>query len=246
MNLYLGSCFDFLPFQSVDMAFCDLPYGTTYADWDDPDFDLDRLWTLLGQAIRSDGAIVFTAQQPFTSKLVVSRREWFRCEWIWDKVNGTNFANANRQPLKTHENVLVFSREPTRYFPQRTQGAKNHAQGSKRAANRSATRLIHTRADDDLSGLKYPKTIQTFAKHSSQGGFHPTQKPVDLVRYFIETYTLPGETILDPTMGAGSIGVAAIESGRNFVGIEKDPQYFEIAQRRCVEARSKVLGEARP
>ena len=236
IDLHLGDCLTILPTlpdQSVDLVLADLPYGITYAKWDEA-LPMKRLWEEFGRVVKSDGAMVFTASQPFTSFLVCSKPEWFRCEWIWDKENATNFANANRQPLKQHESVLVFGRKSTVYYPQKVVGKKNHIQG-KSTVNRSETRLINARVGDDLSGMKFPKSILYFPKHSSQCGFHPTQKPVDLLEYLIKTYTLDGEIVLDPCMGSGSTGVSAKNTGRNFIGIEIDPTYFEVAKKRIDE-----------
>lgn len=152
-------------------------------------------------------------------------------EWIWDKVNGTNFANANRHPLKTHEQVLVFSRQASNYYPIKVPGKPNHKQGNS-TSKHSDLMLINKRSADDLSGMKFPKSIVTYPRHSSQCKFHPTEKPVDMIAYFIQTYSLPGELVLDPTMGSGSTGVACAATGREFVGIEKDPEYFEVARKR--------------
>lgn len=206
---------------SVDMILCDLPYGTTYADWDRtlPIKDLRREWL---RVAKPNAAIVLTASQPFTAFLVTSLIDLFRCEWIWDKVNGANFANANRQPLKTHESVLVFATGQTTYNPQKTPGPKNHVQGKNAGANLSETRLISDRVDDDLSGMKFPKSIQTFPKHSSQSKLHSTQKPVPLFEYMIRTYSNEGDWVLDCTAGSGTTGEAANNSGRNAILIDND------------------------
>ena len=234
LRLLLGDCLDIMrdmPDGSVDMVMADLPYGTTYADWD-RHIPMAALWSEYLRLVKGDGAIVLTASMPFTAMLVASRPDLFRCEWIWDKVHGANFANANRQPLKTHESVLVFARGQPPYFPIKVPGPPNHKQGKKMAPNVSETRLIRARVDDDLSGMKHPKSIVTIPKHSSQCGHHPTQKPVDLGDYFIRTYSRPGDLVLDNAMGSGSFGIAALLAGRRFVGIEKDPRHFETAQAR--------------
>lgn len=222
-----------IPAGSIDMIFADLPYGTTYAKWDSI-IPMNILWPLYGKIIKDNGAIVLTASQPFTSMLISSKPEWFRCEWIWNKENPTNFANANRQPLKQHEEVLVFGKNSTVYYPQKTLGKPNHIQG-KSTKNISETRLISDRVEDDLSGLKFPKSILTIPKHSSQCGNHPTEKPVALMEYFIKTYSLEGETVLDNCMGSGSTGVACVNLNRNFIGIEKEVKYFEIAKNRITK-----------
>jgi site-specific DNA-methyltransferase (adenine-specific) len=233
IELFNGDCLTVLnnlaP-QSVDMVFADLPYGTTACKWDSV-IPFESLWDLYNRVCKPGAAITLTASQPFTSTLIVSNPGQFRCEWVWDKVNPTNFANAKRQPMKVHESVLVFSKRQTVYNPQKTIGAKNHVQG-RSTVNASETRRIMGRVEDDLSALKYPRSIQTFPKHSSQCGLHPTQKPVELVEYFLRTYSNPGDTILDNTMGSGTTGVACVNLGRNFIGVEKDPEYFKVADKR--------------
>jgi site-specific DNA-methyltransferase (adenine-specific) len=231
--IYLGDCLEILPTlpdQSVHAVITDLPYGTTYAAWDSI-IPLDKLWTQYKRLIIGNGALIFTSNQPFTTILINSNLEWFRYEWIWDKEHASNFANSKRQPLKQHENIIVFSKGQCPYYPKRVPGKPNHKQG-KSTVNASETRLIKDRVGDDLSGLKYPKSILYFPKHSSQCGYHPTQKPVELMCYLIETYTLPGEVVLDNAMGSGTTGVACKQLIRNFIGIEKDENYFKIAKER--------------
>ena len=207
---------------SVDLVLTDLPYGTTYAPWDSP-LPLDDLWTAWLRVLKLRGAIVLTASQPFTSALVMSRPKLFRCEWIWDKVHGANFANANRQPLKVHESVLVFADGQPTYHPQKTPGRPNHTQGARARPRNCETQLISERAPDDLSGLKFPKSIQTFPKHSSQLRLHSTQKPVELFEYLIRTYTDEGATVLDCCAGSGTTGEAANRCGRHAVLVDHDP-----------------------
>jgi DNA modification methylase len=232
--IYEGDCLAVmakLSDGSIDMVLADLPYGTTYAPWDST-IPLDGLWFQWLRVVRPGGAIVLTASQPFTSTLVMSKPKLFRCEWIWDKVNGANFANANRQPLKTHESVLVFATGQTTYNPQKVAGAKNHKQGTKRNLNVSETRLINERVDDDLSGLTFPKSIQVFPKHSSQSRLHSTQKPVDLFAYFIRTYSNPGEVVLDCTAGSGTTGEAAMREGRSAILIDDKPDCIATMRQR--------------
>lgn len=240
-NIWLmqGDCLERMkeiPDGSVDMVFADLPYGTTYAKWDQR-LPMDLLWEEYGRVCKDNAAMVFTATQPFAALMISSKLGWFRCEWIWDKVNPTNFANANRQPLKQHESVLVFGKKATKYNPQKVPGKKNHKQG-KSAVNTSETRLINKRVDDDLSGLKFPKTIQTFPKHSSQCRFHPTEKLVDFIEYWVKTYSDEGDVVLDNTFGSGSTCVAARNLNRKFIGIELDENYFNIAKDRILENES--------
>jgi site-specific DNA-methyltransferase (adenine-specific) len=175
--------------------------------------------------------LVFTACQPFTTILIQSNFEWFKYEWIWNKENASNFANAKKQPLKQHENIVVFSNGQTHYYPIKIQGKPNHKQGESKN-NLSETRLISNRVEDDLSGMKYPKTILNFPKHSSQCKYHPTEKPLNLMEYLVQTYTLEGQVVLDNTMGSGTTVLAAIKSNRQFIGIEKEQKYFDIACKR--------------
>jgi site-specific DNA-methyltransferase (adenine-specific) len=162
--------------------------------------------------------------------LVSSNLEMFRCSWIWNKENAANFANAKKQPLKQHEDIIVFGKKQTKYNPQMISGKPNHIQGKNAKENFSETRLINKRVADDTSGMKYPKTILNFPKHSSQCGLHPTQKPIDLMRY-LKTYSDIDDVVLDNTMGSGTTGVACVLENRKFIGIEKDEKYFKIAQK---------------
>lgn len=233
IELHMGECLEVmasLPPLSVDMICCDLPYGTTYAKWDSI-IPLASLWGQYERLIKGNGAIVLTASQPFTSMLVASNPTMFRCEWIWNKVHGANFANANKQPLKIHESVLVFAKGQPPYNPIKSPGPVNHTQG-KSKKNVSETRLISGRVEDDTSGMKFPQSIQCFPKHSSQCGLHPTQKPVPLMEYFIRTYSKEGDLVLDNCMGSGTTGVAALQCGRSFIGIESDPSHFQTAKYR--------------
>jgi site-specific DNA-methyltransferase (adenine-specific) len=234
IKIIQGDCLEAmatLPDTSIDMILTDLPYGTTYAPWDNL-IPFNGLWFAWKRIIKDKGAIVLTASQPFTSYLVLSNPKWFRCEWIWDKLIGSNFANANRQPLKVHENVLVFASGQTTYNPQKTLGTKNHSQGTSSKEKGSELLLIKDRTPDDLSGLKFPKSIQTFSKHSSQSKLHSTQKPAELFEYLIRTYSNVGETVLDCTAGSGTTGEAAIKCGRKAILIDNDPACIEIMHKR--------------
>lgn len=232
--LFSGDCLDVMPLleeKSIDLVLTDLPYGTTYARWDSC-IDLERLWEEWLRLLKPCGAIVLTASQPFTSQLVMSRPKLFRCEWIWDKVMGANFANSSHQPLKVHESVLVFSPGKATYNPQKTRGAVNHCQGRNARPRKCETQVISDRAKDDLSGWKFPKSIQTFPKHSSQSKLHSTQKPVELFEYLIRTYSNEGNMVLDCCAGSGTTGVAAMRSGRQSILIEKDDSCMEIIRKR--------------
>lgn len=232
-TLILGDCLEIMPHlesSSVNLVLSDLPYETSYCKWDSI-IPLEKLWLEYKRLIIGTSALVFTAIQPFTTKLINSNPSWFRYEWIWNKENASNFANCKKQPLKQHENILVFSSGQSPYYPIKVEGKKNHKQG-KSVLNYSESRLISGRVKDDLSGMKYPKTILNFPKHSSGCKFHPTEKPVSLMEYLVKTYSNEGETILDNACGSGSVGLATVATGRKFIGIEKEKKYFDIAVNR--------------
>ena len=236
-----GDCLEVMseiPDGSVDMILADLPYGTTACKWDSV-IPFEPLWDHYKRIAKNNAAIVLTASQPFTSALVMSNPKMFSHEWVWNKTHAANFPNANKQPLKIHENVLVFARKQPTYNPQKVLGAKNHNQNRDRPF-KTDSRVLETRVDCDLSGMKHPKSIQEFPKHSSSCGFHPTQKPVALMEYLIRTYTNEGETVLDNTMGSGTTGVACANTGRKFIGIEMDEKFFGIAEQRIQEAYNQA------
>ena len=235
-QLYHGDCLEVMPTlesESVDMILCDLPYGTTACHWDSV-IPFEPLWAQYKRLIKPKGAIVLFGSQPFTSALVMSNIEWFRDALVWDKVAPTGYLDANRKHLKSHEDILIFSDGQTTYNPQKTQGQPyTHNGRSSNFNGYSAANTTKTMCD----GLRYPKSIVTESSSTAAyKRYHPTQKPVDLLAYLIRTYTNEGETILDNTMGSGSTIVAAIQEGRNSIGIERDAEYFAIAQQRCLEA----------
>lgn len=213
--------------QSVDMILCDLPYGTTQCKWDSV-IPFDALWANYRRVIKPGGAIVLTAAQPFTSALVMSNAKDFRYSWVWEKDNGTGFLNAKRQPLRKTEDVLVFS-TPTAppYNPVFTHGAKPY-----RAAHKinSTVYSSHSECVTESDGRRYPVNILRFPRDASK--VHPTQKPVALFEYLIKTYTQPGAVILDNCAGSGTTGAAAINTGRNFVMIEREQKYVDIIKNR--------------
>lgn len=239
---YLGDCFEVLPklpALSIDMVMVDLPYGTTYASWDSV-LPMGKLWAAYDAVVKKRGAHVFTASQPFTSALIGSRPDWFRCSWVWDKTFAANFFNAKIHPLKVHEDVIVFGSGKTTYNPQKVPGKRNEPHGTKHAGA-SATRLMVHQAGipADLSGMKYPKSIQTFAKHASSVGLHPTQKPTALYEYFMKTYSNEGECVLDNCAGSGTAGEAALLTGRKAILIEKDEHYFNVTCERLSGSKPK-------
>lgn len=233
-ELRRGDCLDLMqkvPDGSVDMVLCDLPYGTTACAWDAV-LPFAMLWDAYRRICKHNAAIVLTASQPFTSALVMSNIRHFKYCWVWDKVYAANFANANRTPLKIHEDVCVFSFGTPVYRPQKTVGEKNHTR--KQYGKTKATFMVgaHVQVASDVSGMKFPKSIQRFEKHSSQCGLHPTQKPVPLMEYMIRTYTDEGDLVLDNCMGSGTTAVACANTKRRFLGMEKDEGYFATASER--------------
>lgn len=229
--LLQGDCLEMMkliPDGSVDMVLCDLPYGTTQNKWDAV-IPFDQLWAEYRRVCKVDAAIVLTAAQPFTSALVMSNPELFKYQWVWEKSVATNFLNAKKQPLRNHEDVLVFySAQPT-YNPQMVPGERKT---SRRVGTKTAN---YGKADKETfydSTERYPLSVQRFASRLDGAALHPTQKPVALMEYLVRTYTNEGDTVLDNTMGSGTTGVACNNTGRNFIGIERDPEYFKIAQRR--------------
>jgi len=232
-----GDCLEIMPELEppVDMILCDLPYGTTACSWDTV-IPFEPLWKQYKRLIKDNGAIVLTASQPFTSALVMSNIEMFRYEWIWDKKNPTNFASANKIPLKYHENIVVFYKKSVIYNPIKWKGNQNHGQGKSEGATRKTMGAkTMKRAPDDFSGMKFPRSIIEFSKNSSQCGLHPTQKPVALFEYLIKTYTNEGDTVLDNCMGSGTTLVAAKQLNRKAIGIEIREKYCEIAVKRLLQ-----------
>lgn len=216
--------------QSIDMILCDLPYGTTACKWDSI-IPIDSLWSLYKRIIKKNGAIVLTAAQPFTTVLISSNFNDFRYDLKWIKKAATGFYNANRMPLRAHEDILVFYKSLPTYNPQKTQGKPY------RCTRGSAS---HVYVGKDLtetnneSGERFPLSWVEIKRDKEK--LHPTQKPVALMEYLIRTYTNENDVVLDNCMGSGTTGVACVNSGRHFVGIEKDPEYFRIAKERIEEA----------
>ena len=219
-----------LPAGSVDMILADLPYGTTQNKWDSI-IPLKPLWEQYRRIAKPNAAIVLTAAQPFTSVLVMSNLAEFKYAWVWDKVNRpTGHLNAKKQPMRETEDIAVFYRNQCTYNPQMVVGTPYTATGSKKSSNYGAQKTTVT----VCTGERYPRNVLRVAadERGTVGRIHPTQKPVALMEYLIKTYTNPGETVLDNTMGSGTTGVACKNTGRRFIGIEMDKTYFDIAVNR--------------
>lgn len=235
-----GDCLEVMrqiPDKSVDMILCDLPYGITTCKWDTI-IPFEPLWAEYERVIKDNGAIVLTASQPFTSALVMSNPKLFRYALVWDKVNISSPLLAKKQPLKSHEDILLFYKKQPTYNPQMTRGVKWKRGGKSQAPIKYLDETREFRRDfcDDKTDLKYPKSIMTFSNADRTNKVHPTQKPVALFEYLIKTYTNEGETVLDNCLGSGTTAIAAINTNRQFIGIEREPEYVEIANRRIAEA----------
>lgn len=255
-----GDCLDVMPLfpdHSIDMVLCDLPYGTTQNKWDSV-IDLDKLWRQYKRIIKPQGAIVLTSQGVFTAKLILSNEKWFKYKIVWIKSKATNFLNAKKQPLRKHEDVCVFYQKQPTYNPQMGKGTsydkgvrKNQHTGSYGGFN-----PVHVHSD----GSRYPVDVLAYDETElddyvyvktaeSEGNvFHATQKPIELGRYLIRTFSNPGDIILDNASGCGSFLVAAYLEGRNFIGIEKNEDavlhrdeknidFVEITKERLKEAQ---------
>jgi len=236
MNLLLGDCFeemDKLIAQGVivDAIITDPPYGTTACKWDSV-IPIEPMWARLKKLIKLNGAIVLFGSQPFTSALTMSNPKMFKYCWYWDKGQGTGFLNSKKQPLKSIEEIIIFYSEQCIYTPQKRLGFNPYK--CKQGATKTKNYGKQAGAITDSDGSRYPLNVLRFNRDKSKE--HPTQKPVALMEYLIKTYTQEGETVLDFTMGSGSTGVACVNTKRGFIGIERDPDYFNIAKERIKKA----------
>lgn len=233
-TLILGKCEEELgklPDQSVDFIFTDLPYGTTQCKWDTP-IDLDTLWKEYRRIIKEHGCIALWAQAPFDKILACSNLQMLRYEWIIEKSKATGFLNSKKMPLKAHENILIFYKKPPIYHPQMTEGHAPVHSYTKHTSDGDC----YGETKSEISGggrtKRYPRDVLKFAWDTQKSAIHPTQKPVEACKYMIRTYTDPGALVLDSCMGSGTTGVAALEIGRNFIGIEKDREIYKNATKR--------------
>ena len=246
-QLFEGDCLKYLkqfPDNSIDMVLCDLPYGTTQNKWDSV-IPLYKLWKEYERVVKDNGAIVLTSQGLFTAQLMMSNPKMFKYKWIWEKSKPTNFLNANKQPLRKYEDVCVFYKKQPTYNPQMTKGEpynkgirKNQLSGSY-----GEFQPVHVHSNGD----RYPIDIIYFKTAESEGRvIHPTQKPIELGRYLVRTYSNPGDLILDNTFGSGSFLVAALLEGRNFVGIEKNKnvELFKTSSIDFIDEAEKRLRDA--
>lgn len=239
-RLIQGDCFKVLP-QLIDekvrvnMMFLDLPYNETGNKWDKKGIDYRVLFRYLKRLITDDGAILFTGTFKHGVKLYEACPELYKYEWVWEKDNGTNIPTVNYQPFRVHEYIYVYSkgrvshgkRTPMKYYPQKTSGTPYHQYNSPN--NKQKWKGGLDRVQTINKGDRHPHTIQYFKRDR---GYHPAQKPVKMIEYFIRTYTDEHDCVLDCTMGSGSTGVACKNLNRDFIGVELDEEYYHIAEKR--------------
>jgi DNA modification methylase len=243
--IYHGDCLELMPKyiddKSIDMIFCDLPYGTTKCRWDSI-IDLNKLWDQYKRIIKDNGAILLFAQTPFDKVLGSSNLEMLRYEWIWEKTQATGHLNAKKMPMKAHENILVFYKKLPTYNPQKTSGHERKVSKSyqrniciKRREEKWGDNYIYgkeTTATDYDSTERYPRSVQKFPSDKQKSKLHPTQKPLSLIEYMIKTYTNEGDLVLDNTCGSGTTGLACKNLNRNYIMMEKEYEFYKISTNR--------------
>ena len=249
INLMQGDCLECMsqiPDGSVDMVLTDPPYGTTACKWDSV-IPFEPMWEQLNRVIKPNGAIVLFGSEPFSSALRMSNIKSFRYDWIWDKRFGANFGTAKIQPMKRHETISVFAdKKSPLYYPQmiKRETPIKIGKNSKNSSDRgmlTKNAMNKKEYDNKVYDEKYPESIQLFNIREEKCRLHPTQKPVALMEYLIKTYTNEGEIVLDFTMGSGTTGVACVNTGRDFIGIELDETYFNIAKERIEAFKERLL-----
>lgn len=233
-DLRLGDCLERMreiPDSSIDLILTDPPYGVTGCKWDSV-IPLDLMWSELKRIRKENAAILLFGSEPFSSSLRMSNPKEYKYDWIWKKKNPSNFLDAKRRPLGITENISVFGGKKINYFPQgliKIDKVTNYP-------DKKSNRMIgHSGAPRLLLKQEFTNYPKTLLEYSKQTGLHTSQKPVPLLEYLIRTYTQEGETVIDFTMGSGSTGVACLNTGRKFIGIEKDETFFEVSKKRLAE-----------
>ena len=241
MKLILGDCLEEMkniPDGSIDMVLTDPPYGTTACKWDSV-IPFEPMWEQLKRVTKKNGAIVLFGSQPFTSALVMSNVKMFKYEWVWEKNKATGHLDSKKKPMKAHENILVYYDSQPAYNPQGLIAKEKPtiSKGNRGKKGNGSSGDVYGFAGKDAiqTHTNYPRTVQKIGV-DMKAEFHPTQKPVALMEYLIKTYTNEGETVLDFTMGSGTTGVACQNLNRNFIGIELDKEYYEIAKKRIEQS----------
>ena len=237
INLYQGDCLEVMKEikdKSIDMILCDLPYGTTKCKWD-VIIPFDKLWEQYNRVIKDNGAIVLFGSEPFSSKLRISNLRMYKYDWIWKKTKAQGFLNSKKMPLKDYENICVFYKRLPVYNPQGI--IYGNFQNDRKSKYIKGEDIYGKEKEFGISHMSnFPKQIIEFSNPSGKGQLHPTQKPVELLEYLIKTYTNENDLVLDNCMGSGSTGVACKNLNRNFIGIELDENYFNIAKERIDKA----------
>ena len=232
VELKQGDCLELMkdiPDKSIDAIICDLPYGTTKNQWDVV-IPFDKLWEQYNRIIKDNGCIALFGNQPFTSHLIISNEKYFRYSLVWVKNKFSDFLNAKRKPMKVNEDICIFYKKQPTYNPQYTYGEPYKRWNSQEAVDKQTNYGSHKSNISQSDGKRLPLTVLNFNR--VERPLHPTQKPVELLEWLIKTYTNEGDLVLDNTMGVGSTGVACVKTGRNFIGIELDENYFKIAKER--------------
>tara|TARA_R100000951_G_C2601493_1_gene168316 strand:+ start:115 stop:867 length:753 start_codon:yes stop_codon:yes gene_type:complete len=244
-EIYLGDCLELIPKhvedKSIDSIICDLPYGTTKCKWDSV-IDLPKLWSEYERVIKDNGVILLFSQTPFDKILGASNLKLLKYEWVWEKTQATGHLNAKKMPMKAHENILVFYKKLPTYNPQKTSGHNPMNNYTKYIKTQNNTEL-YGKMKREMSGGgetdRYPRSVITFASDKQKSCLHPTQKPLALIKYMIRTYTNEGDLVLDNTCGSGTTGLAAKNLNRNYIMMEQDPKYYEIA---CKRVQGSIAG----
>lgn len=252
INLYKGDCFDIIPTlekNSVDMVCIDPPYGTTTINWDKV-FDFNKMWEMIEYIIKPNGNILIFGSQPFTSLVITSKLDWFKYELIWNKNKCGSPGLAHYRPQKVHENIMLFNKGRGIYNPIMEKGEEYHRtckndDGYGTGTNTHGYGFGNKKLKElHNEGTRFPKSILHCSRNfSAQQTIHPTQKPTSLLNWLIMTYSNPNDTVLDFCMGSGSCGVSAKVTGRNFIGIEKDTEYYNIAKNRIDNVEENIISE---
>lgn len=241
IDLIQGDCLEIMkaiPDGIIDMVLCDLPYGTTRNKWDSV-IPFDALWEQYKRIVKKNGAIIFFGSGRFTADLIQSNASMWRYNLVWEKTTPTGFLNANKMPLRCHEDLIVFYKALPVYNPCKTSGKRKVSTAVHRRNTKTGESYGAYKATTYDSTERYPRSVLHFATDKQKCSLHPTQKPVALLEYLIKTYTNEGDLVLDNCMGSGSTGVACVNTFRRFVGIEKDERYFDIAKKRIEQQRNK-------
>ncbi len=236
MKLHHNDMFDVFPSiepQSVDLLLTDFPYGTLNKkrnEWDKV-IDYDKFWYYIDIICKPNAAIISTAAQPFTSVLISTNYTNFKYCLVWEKSKATGYLNAKKQPMRAHEDIVVFYRKQPTYNPQMTIGKPYDKGTAVRDAEQygKQTKAVHVK---NTEGTRYPRSVLYFKTAEDEGKLHPTQKPIALYEYLIRTYSNEGDVVLDPCMGSGTTGIASLNTDREFIGIEREEKYYSVAEER--------------